>query len=251
VQDALDFLAAGSASGFDVFGLGITGNATLLASIDATNIAAGTYRFDGTTAGTYPTGIAAADTGLIETWRQASGTAMMMLYHATSDRVFHRRLATTWGAWREVITSNQPLARGDLIRRGATALERLALGTTGHVLQSDGTDTITGPVPWLYTSAQQTVTSATLLTLAHGLPAKPSEVQVSLLCTTADSPYLVGEEIVVTPNQQSTNTVGAICSWDATNIRIRTGNSGFNYWDNSGTVLSLTLSRWRYIARAR
>jgi hypothetical protein len=139
VQDALDFLAAGSASGFDVFGLGITGNATLLASIDATSIAAGTYRFDGTTAGTYPTGIAAADTGLIETWRQASGTAMMMLYHATSDRVFHRRLATTWGAWREVITSNQAPAEGDILYRSASAWTRLAKGTAGQVPNSDGT----------------------------------------------------------------------------------------------------------------
>ena len=36
--------------------------------------------------------------------------------------------------------------RGDIIRRGAAASERLALGTTSHVLMSDGTDTVTGQI---------------------------------------------------------------------------------------------------------
>lgn len=104
VQAAIEGAAASAASGFATYGIGITGNATLAADIDATNIGAGVYRFDNTTAGTFPTGVAAADTGLIETWRQAAGTAMMMLYHATSDRVFHRRMASSsWGAWQRVL----------------------------------------------------------------------------------------------------------------------------------------------------
>jgi hypothetical protein len=143
VQSAIDLVAASVISGFTGFGLGITGNAGLLTDLNATTIEAGAYRFDGTTTGTYPSGVAAADTGLVETWRQASNTAMMMLYHATTDRVFHRRLAGgVWGAWREVVTVNQTLVRGDTIRRGASSLERVALGTSGHVWTSNGTDAV-------------------------------------------------------------------------------------------------------------
>ncbi len=135
-QAAIEGAAAASASGFGTYGLGITGNATLLANIDATNIGAGAYRFDNTTTGTFPTGVAAADTGLVEHWRQASGTAMQFLYHATTDRIFHRRMASSsWGAWRENITANQGATEGDVLYRGASAWTRLAKGTAGQVLK--------------------------------------------------------------------------------------------------------------------
>jgi hypothetical protein len=139
VQSAIVGAAALAVSGFADFGLGVTGNTTLLANIDATNLGAGIYRFDGTTTGTLPTGVAAADTGLVEHWRQSAATAMQMLYHATSDRVFHRRMATTtWGTWREVITSNQAPATGDILYRGASSWTRLAIGTTGQQLRVTG-----------------------------------------------------------------------------------------------------------------
>jgi hypothetical protein len=136
VQDAVVGAAESAASGYAAFGLGITGNATLLAALDATNIGAGTYRFDGTTTGTYPTGVAAADTGIIEHWRQAAGAAMQMLYHATTDRIFHRRMtASAWGTWRENITANQGAVEGDTLYRGASAWTRLPKGTANQLLQ--------------------------------------------------------------------------------------------------------------------
>jgi hypothetical protein len=140
VQAAIEGAAASAASGFSTYGIGITGNATLLANIDATNIGAGVYRFDGTTTGTLPTGVAAADTGLVEHWRQASATAMQFLFHATTDRVFHRRMASSaWGTWREVITSNQAPAEGDILYRGASAWTRLVKGTGGqHMVMNAG-----------------------------------------------------------------------------------------------------------------
>lgn len=107
VQDAIEGAAASAASGFATYGIGTTGNATLLANIDATNIGAGAYRFDGTTTGTYPTGVVAADTGIIETWREAAGSAVMWLFpDASPDRVFFRRMASaTWGSWSRVFMS--------------------------------------------------------------------------------------------------------------------------------------------------
>ena len=99
MQDAIEAAANLAVSGFATFGLGITGNATLLANLDATGTGAGIYRFDGTSTGTFPTGVAAGDTGMIELWRQAGATAMMELHHATTNRVFRRRMTTsTWGA---------------------------------------------------------------------------------------------------------------------------------------------------------
>lgn len=182
VQDAIEGAAASAASGFTPYGLGITGNATLLANLDATNIGSGAYRFDGTTTGTYPTGVAAADTGLIEHWRQSAATAMQVLYHATSDRVFHRRMASSaWGAWRENIEVNQGAAEGDTIYRGASAWTRLAKGTAGQLLRMNSGATApewsAGPIKaWANFDGRQvagtytrTGTLVTVTQTSHGL----------------------------------------------------------------------------------
>ena len=135
VQDAIEAAAGLAVSGFATYGIGITGNATLLANLDATGTGAGIYRFDGTTTGTFPTGVAAGDTGMIELWRQAGATAMMELHHATSNRLFRRRMtASVWGAWREIPTVNQATVEGDIIYRGPSDFVRLPKGTAGQVL---------------------------------------------------------------------------------------------------------------------
>ena len=166
VQDAIVAAAASAASGFAAYGIGITGNADLLANLDATNIGAGLYRFDGTTTGTYPTGVAAADTGLVEHWRQASGTAMQFLYHATTDRIFHRRMASSsWGTWRENITANQGATEGDMLYRTSTAWTRLAKGTAGQFLKMNAGATapewVTGAGGWALVSSSSTWTGGT------------------------------------------------------------------------------------------
>lgn len=178
VQDAIEGAAASAASGFSAYGIGITGSAELLANLDATNIGAGAYRFDGTTTGTFPTGVAASDTGLIEHWRQASGTAMQALYHATSDRVFHRRMASSaWGTWRENIEVNQGAAEGDVIYRGASAWTRLAKGTAGQLLRMNSGATAPewgSPPGWTWLSAISTPSGSTPADFA--IPSTASEI---------------------------------------------------------------------------
>lgn len=152
VQDAIEGAAASAASGFTPFGLGVTGSVELLADLDATNIATGQYRFDGTTTGTFPTGVAAADTGAVEVVRETSGSAWMRLYHDTTDRLFTRRMnASTWGAWREEITANIGATEGDIIYRTSTAWTRLAKGTASQILAMNSGATapewITNPTP--------------------------------------------------------------------------------------------------------
>ena len=145
VQAAIEAAGALAVSGFAAFGLGVTGNAELLANLDDTGTGAGIYRFDGATTGTYPTGVAAGDTGMVELWRQAGATAMMELHHATSNRVFRRRLtATVWGAWRETINVNQATAEGDIVYRGALDWVRLPKGTAGQVLAMNSGATAPG-----------------------------------------------------------------------------------------------------------
>ena len=165
VQDAIEAAAALAVSGFATFGLGITGNATLLANLDATGTGAGIYRFDGATTGTFPTGVAAGDTGMIELWRQAGATAMMELHHATTNRVFRRRMTTsTWGAWREEINVDQATAQGDTIYRGASDFARLAAGAGGKglVMNAGATAPTWGAAPRVLLASKTASASASL-----------------------------------------------------------------------------------------
>lgn len=139
VQAAIEGAAASAASGFNAFGLGVTGSVALIADLNATTIASGQYRFDATTTGTYPTGVAAADTGAVVLVRETAGSAWMRLFHDTTDRVFERRMnASAWGAWREIISVPQGAVQGDIIFRSATEWARLAAGSAGQVLRSGG-----------------------------------------------------------------------------------------------------------------
>lgn len=100
VQDAIVGAAASAASGFTPFGLGVTGNAGLLANLDATNTASGAYRYDNTSTGTYPAGVTAAAEGIVEIWRRGANDAVQVLYTLTADGVWLRRLASgVWQAW--------------------------------------------------------------------------------------------------------------------------------------------------------
>lgn len=135
VQTAIEGAAASAATGFTPYGLGVTGSSALVANIDATNIASGSYRFDNTTTGTFPTGVAASDTGIVEMWRETAGSARMFMFPDTTDREFERRMnASAWGAWREVVHVDQGATAGDTIYRGASAWTRLPKGTAGQRL---------------------------------------------------------------------------------------------------------------------
>lgn len=95
--------------------------------------------------------------------------------------------------------------------------------------------------PYRFTSAQQTITINTTLTVAHGLGAKPTDVELTAICLTAQAPHAVNDETQVT---------GVIVTWDATNIYIRT-SAAVNSANATGAALALTVASWRYIVRAR
>ena len=242
VQAAIEAAAALAVSGFAAFGLGITGNATLLANLDATGTGAGLYRFDGTTTGTYPTGVAAGDTGLIELWRQAGATAMMELHHATSNRVFRRRMTTsTWGAWREIPVVDQATVQGDIIYRGSADFQRLAKGTAGQFLAMNSGATApewnSGPIKaWgnintLESSGTytRTLTTVTVTLTAHGMTTGQYALLDFTTGTATDGYYLV------TVIDANTFTVTDAASGSTS------GNVTRNAWVRAGSnIASLT-----------
>ena len=141
VQAAIEGVAGSVLSGVSAFGIGITGNAPLLANLDATTLAAGIYRFDGTTTGTFPTGVTAVNTGLVEMWRMTGSAGQMELLEITTNRRFRRRMTgSAWQIWREDTAVSQGSARGEMIRRGASDWERFAKGTTGQALVAGADD---------------------------------------------------------------------------------------------------------------
>lgn len=103
-----------------------------------------------------------------------------------------------------------------------------------------------------YVSSKQVITSAGLLTLAHGLGAAPSFPKFSLECVTADAGYAIGDVIPVHLGADGGTKCNSAWS-DATNIRIRFSdlNPCFNTaHKTSGTAVGLTNANWRLIARA-
>lgn len=103
VQDAIERVQQNTIEPLAAFGLGVTGNAGLLANIDATNIASGAYRFDGTTLGTFPVPVTKANGGTIRMWRQNASSALMTLTpNGTVDQHI-RELSGEWSGWTRVV----------------------------------------------------------------------------------------------------------------------------------------------------
>lgn len=116
------------------YGVGVTGTGPLMANIDATNVASGFYRYDGTTTGTFPTGITAAGTGIVCLAREDATNAIMTLFPSGS-RAYMRDLgAGVWFPWREIVTVPQGGALGDTLYRAASVYANLPAGVAGQVL---------------------------------------------------------------------------------------------------------------------
>lgn len=196
VQAAVEGAAAASAAGFATFGIGITGNATLLANLDATGTGAGVYRFDGATTGTFPSGILASDTGLVSIWRQASNTAIMEISAPSMGaRGFRRRLSGgVWAAWREQVIIDQGAADGDTIYRTAGSWTRLAKGTAGQLLGMNAGATAPAYGSFAYTDL--TATRAVNTDYTNGGRLRVITIALSSSSNTATASLLVaGTEV--------------------------------------------------------
>ena len=109
----------------------------------------------------------------------------------------------------------------------------------------------------MFTSEEQTITSAGALTIPHNLSGSPSLVQFRLICKTTEANYSVNDELIISPLDNNAGggaaSRGIACTVDATNINIRYANNAntFTVFDKTtGAAVSLINANWRMVVRA-
>lgn len=111
VQAAIESAAASAAAGFIPFGLGVTGSTAVIANLDATNVASGTYRFDASSTGTFPDGVTAASLGVVEIIRETAAEAHMVLRTRGAAYTWRRVLTgSAWGEWQFDVLDEDDMA---------------------------------------------------------------------------------------------------------------------------------------------
>lgn len=146
--------------------------------------------------------------------------------------------------------SNIVTAAGDTMRF-------VSLGS-GNWRQTDWQKATPTPVIFTksYVSAEQTITAAGTLTLAHGLGEPPKLVAPVLICKTAEFGYSIGDIIPMPPGQSTAalNNFGASIEISgSTNIVIRYGAAATSFLGvnkTTGNTEVLTNANWRLIMRA-
>jgi len=107
-----------------------------------------------------------------------------------------------------------------------------------------------------FVSAEQTITSAGLLTVPHGLGVEPSSVEITMICKIADQGWLVGDvirNVVTNGTSAATNRLSALYS-DATNISLRFSSNATPLAVShkaSGDFVAAANNSWRVIFRAK
>ncbi len=229
VQDAIETVYASILSVAADYGLGITNNIPLLADLDATNIPSGFYRYDTSTSGTFPSGVAAADEGIALLYRRNGSNAAMALVPASGSGVMFSRqmVSLAWGSWREHITVPAGAERGDIIRRGASAWERLAKGGAGSVLRMGADDpawlsgrSVIGPIATTSGTAQGTT----------AIPAWATEIKVLLSGVSTNGSDHLLVQLGNSGGYLTTGYVGA-------GVAITSGNAGLS--SSSGFIVGL------------
>lgn len=145
------------------------------------------------------------------------------------------RLNVGGGLWAEGVTGGDPGA-------GKINVEGLQLAGVEQTPQFNKA----------YTSANQTITAAGTLTLAHGIGAMPALVQVRLKCTTAEFGYSIGDEVIFNSGDQNANRGCSIVP-DATNLTIRYGSAANTFNVNNkttGASAAITNASWVAIFKA-
>lgn len=252
-QTSLTDTTAGSAMLVGAFGIGATALPPTLADIDETGLASGLYGYNSTSTGTFPPGV--ADFGTIFIQRRDGNSLSLTLLDSNGKGPFVRnQKGGVIGSWRRLVDAPTGLVGGDLLYYSGTDFVRLPKGAAGQSLRMNSGATAPEWKATRFTSTAQTITSAGLLTIAHGLGAAPGFVSYRLKCTTADAGYAIGDEIILDGNgSNASNTRYATPRVDATNIYVRLGNdpSAFGASNKStGAGVGLTNASWELYVEA-
>lgn len=181
IDTAADVVAAEAAAAAAAASAITSGGLT--ADLDPIALPAGFTRYNGTTAGTFPAGISAANEGVLEVRRVDASNAVEMLSPRLLDRTLWRRVAAgVKQAWQEFVSV--PLAGaviGDMAYWTGTAWARLATVADGRVIRAIG-GVPTFSAPWVAlstTTAAAKGSSGTPLDIT-GVPAWATEVELIL-----------------------------------------------------------------------
>lgn len=144
VQAAIERVQANIVAPLADYGIGLTGNADTLTDIDATNTASGFYRFTTGASGTFPSGVAAADGGIVYLLRETAAEAYMTLIKSGETVVWRRKMSSsTWGSWVKLpnLTDNDDLSvdPGNIGTRGNVAAAIAAVDILGTIAANDDT----------------------------------------------------------------------------------------------------------------
>lgn len=113
------------------------------------------------------------------------------------------------------------------------------------------------PLVEFFESTQQTIAASGLVSVPHGLTAKPQLYTAVLQCTTADAGYAVGDEVEYgtvcattdTSNNNLTRMNSLYCDND-TDIEFRFGPSVLLANKTTGGAVGITFASWRLVIRA-
>lgn len=99
-----------------------------------------------------------------------------------------------------------------------------------------------------FTSSEQTVTFDTVLDVAHSLGARPTLIQVVLVCKTTQHGFAVDDEIIFAGNSSIDNSV--TINMDATNVTIVQGANILIHNQSTLNASSITVGSWKWVVRA-
>lgn len=106
VQAAIERVQQNIAAPLADFGLGVTGAAPHIDNIGDAGTASGFYRYSDLTLGTFPPGVDKTQGGIVMIFRRNPNLALMLLQPSSGQRIWVRRLSTTWQGWTWLIDSS-------------------------------------------------------------------------------------------------------------------------------------------------
>lgn len=113
--------------------------------------------------------------------------------------------------------------------------------------------TASGPFSASFTSAQQVITAAGSLTLAHGLAGSPTLVQARRVCITGENNYSAGDELIEDSGMQTAINQGLSIVPTATDLVIRFGSAAITFQGldkTTGNSANFTNANWGIVFRA-
>lgn len=184
-------------------------------------------------------------TTTINAWTMTSGQVMDVIFTSVLTLTHNATTNNLNNGGSNITTAANDRAR--IYYDGTTVWFLCYTRASGAAISSP-----TLPITKEYASSQQTITSAGLLTLAHGLGAVPKIVTAELVCQTADLGYTAGK--VVQTFLGTTGTYGvSVETSDSVNLVVRFSNNG-NVFSlpnaTTGANAGITTANWKIVFRA-